>query len=402
MANTYNTSTLVGQQVVQSLDARPTLQHTVNTSYARDYQNGSYVPGTTISMEINDQPSIVDGLVADVDDNSPRTVSLTIAGYNTSKRIDSLSKGYKSRKQAIRQWTDDMVKAMARKVETTGFDYMAKAVGNNVGTFGTDTGSIRTWAEGRSKIDDQLGSESCYAAVSPMGMVALTEALKGAPNPTLSNSFVSGRMKDAAGMKFYQNPSIYRYTAGTNTDGAAAVTTTSVNAASTIVTKNWVSDLTLTAGSKITIASVYAVDPQTKTALPYLKQFTLTADVTIASNVATISVSPTIYDSTTTQQNVDALPQADAVITVDAGGTLTASQTGTQNIIYDKNAFTLVSLPLPLAEDGSEKIVNHAGLSVRIGQSSKDHINDTEIIKISALWGWGKLREDLACIVKGA
>jgi len=401
MANTYNTSTLVGQQVVQSLDARPTLQHTVNTSYAKDYQNGSYVPGTTINMEINDQPSIIDGLVANVDDNSPRTVGVTIAGFNTSKRIDSLSRGYKTKKDAIRQWTDDMVKAMCRKVENTGFAYMAKQTGQNVGVPGTDTGSIRTWAEGRAKINDQLAEGTCYAAVNPMGMVALTEALKGAPNPTLSNSFVSARMKNMSDMNFYQTPSVYKYTAGTTTDGAGAVTTTSVNAASTLVLK-LLGTGTITAGTKLTVASVYPVDPQTKDSLPYLKEFTVTADVTIAGNAATVAISPTIYDSTTTQQNVSALPQADAVVTLNTGGTLTASQTATQAMIYDKNAFTLVSLPLPLAEDGTEKNVSKAGLTVRIGQSSKDHINDTEIIKVSALWGWGKLREDHACAVFNA
>ncbi len=401
MANTYNTSTLVGQQVVQSLHARPTLQHTVNTSYAKDYQNGAYVPGTTISMEINDQPAIISGLVANVADNSPRTVDVTIAGYNTSKRIDSLSKGYKTKKDAIRQWTDDMVKAMVREVENTGFTYMAKQTGQNVGTPGTDTGSIRTWSEGRARIDDQLGSGNCYAAVNPMGMVALTEALKGAPNPKLSNPYVSGRMKNVNMMNFYQTPSVYKYTAGTTTDGAGAVTTTSVNGATTLVLKSLGSG-TITAGTKFTVAAVYPVDPQTKDALPYLKEFTITADATISANAATVSISPTLYDDTTTQQNVDALPLANAVVTLNTGGTLTASQTATQNIIYDKNAYTLVSLPLPLAEDGTEKNVSNAGLTVRIGQSSKDHINDTEIIKVSALWGWAKLREDHASIVFGA
>ena len=49
MANTYNVSTLVGQQIVQSLHARTTLPFTVNTAYARDYKNGSYNPGETVS-----------------------------------------------------------------------------------------------------------------------------------------------------------------------------------------------------------------------------------------------------------------------------------------------------------------------------------------------------------------
>ncbi len=401
MANNYETSTLVGQQVVQSLDARPTLQHTVNISYAKDFKNGSYVPGTTVKIEIEDQPTIIDGLVANVADKTPRTVDVTIAGFNTSVRIDSLSKGYKTRKDAIRSWTDGMVKAMTRKVETTGFQNMAENTGQNVGVPGTDTAAIRTWAEGRAKINDQLADGTCYAATTPMSMVGLTEALKGAPNPKLSNSFVSGRMKNASMMNFYESPSVYRYTAGSTTDGAGAVTTGSVNAATTVVLKS-LGTGTISAGSKITFAACYAIDPQSKAALPYLKEFSITETETIGGNAATVTISPALFGPTTNQQNVDALPLADAVATINTGGTLVTLQNSSQGVIYDKNAYTLVSLPLPLAEDGTEKNITEAGLTVRIGQSAKDHINDTEIIKVSALWGWAPLRPEHSCIVWNA
>ena len=129
-------------------------------------------------------------------------------------------------------------------------------------------------------------------------------------------------MKRAAGMYFYESNSIARQTAGTQTDTGGLMSSASSNGDTTIATDNWsVATGTITAGTKLTIASVFAVDPETKATLPYLKQFSVTADATCAGGAVTLSISPTIYDSTSSHQNVSALPANNAVVTLNISGT---------------------------------------------------------------------------------
>lgn len=157
---------------------------------------------------------------------------------------------------------------------------------------------------------------------------------------------------------------------------------------------------TITAGTKITIAAVNAVDPETKTTLSYAKQLSVTALGTISGNAVTLSISPTLYGTDSPHQNVDALPQAAAVITIVNSGT--ASTIDSLNMVYDKDAFTLVSVPLPAAHGGNyHTFKNYNGIQIRIGIGAWDLGNDQQGISCDATWGWGKLREDHASCVHG-
>jgi hypothetical protein len=402
MANTFNVSSLVSKQIVQSLHARGKLCNTVNKSYSKDFTQKKYTPGTTISMDIAHQPSVTSGRVANVQDVVNRTSSVTINQWNSAESFTSIEKGYSmDNEKDVRRYADDMAKRLIRQIELDGFTTMMQQTGNNVGTPGVDAGALRTWAEGRARITDALGPDrNYYAAVNPMGMVALTDSLKGATNPgkQISNQYLSGKMKMAAGLNFYESQSIARQTAGTTTDFAGAVQTTSVSGASTLVV-NALGTGTITAGTKFTVASVFAVDPESKTNLSYLKEFTVTADATIAGNAATLSISPSIYGSDSPHQNVSDFPTASDVVTITNSGS--ASTVDAQNIIYDKDAYTLVSVPLPPARGGVHSFANYEGVQIRVGSGSWDAVNDDQILRVDVAYGWAKLREDHACVVWG-
>jgi hypothetical protein len=290
---------------------------------------------------------------------------------------------------------------LLREVDVTGFNHMALNTGNNVGTPGVDTGALRIYGEARAKIVEALAPErECYAAINPMGNVALTDAMKNITNPgkEISNQYLRGRMKKAVGLNFYESQSIKRITAGTTTDFAGAVTTTSVSGATTLVLKS-LGTGTITAGTKLTVAGVYAVDPETKATLSYLKQFSILTDATIVGNAATVSISPTIYGSDSVHQNVSGFPTADDVVTIVNSGS--ASTVDAQNVVYDKEAYTLVSVPLPKPKGTVHRIINYNGIQIRVGYGSYDGTNDTQMLRCDAVWGWGNLRPDHACIVHG-
>ena len=403
MANTFNVSSLVSKQLVQSLHAKGKLINTVNKSYSKDFTQKKYTPGTTVSMDIMHQPSITSGRVANVQDVENITSSVTIGQFNSAESFTSIEKGYSmDNEKDVKRYANDMASRLIRQMELDGFTHMQNAIGNNVGTPGVDAGALRTWAEGRAKITDALGPDrDCYAAVNPMGHVALTDSLKGATNPgkAISNQYLSGKMKNAAGLNFYESQSISRQTAGTTTDFALDIDGTIATEGSTTLVLSLAGTGTITAGTKLTVAGVNAVDPESKVSLSYLKQFTVTTDATIAGNAVTLTVSPAMYSSGSSHQNLSQFPQDAAVVTLVNSGS--ASTVDAQNVIYDKDAFTLVSVPLPPARGGAHTFANFDGIQIRTGVGSWDAVNDDQILRVDIAYGWGTLRADHACVVWG-
>ena len=134
----------------------------------------------------------------------------------------------------------------------------------------------------------------------------------------------------------------------------------------TLNTDGWTNSTTgiLKAGDVFTIANVYAVNPITKATLPFLKQFTVTADANSGASTgpSALTIYPAIIDSGAFK-NVSAAPADNAAITV-----LGTGGTGyRQNLAFHKNAFALAMVPMiapPGAVDVSRQ--SYKGTSVRL------------------------------------
>jgi len=138
-----------------------------------------------------------------------------------------------------------------------------------------------------------------------------------------------------------------------------------------------------------TIASVYAVNPQTRQTTGSLQQFVVTADATAASGAwSSVSVSPAIFTSSNALATVDSFPQSGAVVTV-LGAASTAYP---QNLIYHKDAITFATadLLLPQGVDMASRQV-HNGISMRIVRQY-DINNDRMPCRIDVLYGYGVIR----------
>lgn len=200
-------------------------------------------------------------------------------------------------------------------------------------------------------------------------------------------------------MNFYESTSTYRHTAGTG-DNTTPVTNGANQSGSTLSINGLTGTDTLTAGTKFTIANVNAVDPETKTDLGYLKQFSVTATTAaVGGAIAALPISPTIYRSTSPHQNISADIANGATITL-----VTEDEESAQsNLIYDKDALTLVSVPLPKAAGPNvHSFAQYNGINLRTGIGSWDAINDEQILRVDAVWAWGILRPDHMCVVQGA
>ena len=165
-----------------------------------------------------------------------------------------------------------------------------------------------------------------------------------------------------------------------------------------LVTDGWTaSTAVLKAGDVITIADVYAVNPVTKVAKSFLKQFTVVSDVTSdGSGNATLTISPALITSGA-HQTASAVPADDAAITV-AG---TASTNYAQNMVFCKDAFSLVMVPLvapPGAVDVSRQ--SYKGCNVRV-VPVYDGVNDVSRWRLDVLYGVKTVDERQAVRISG-
>lgn len=142
---------------------------------------------------------------------------------------------------------------------------------------------------------------------------------------------------------------------------------------------------TVKKGDVFTIAGVYAVNPVTKARLSFLKQFTVTADVTAAANAVDVVITPPII-WTGSQKTVDVVGVTDlnnqAVTFVG-----TASTVYPQNLMFHRNAIAMVMVPMikpPGAVDVTRK--SYKGLSIRM-IPVYNGINDTSAYRLDILYG---------------
>ncbi|PHS03822.1 MAG: hypothetical protein COA78_17270, partial [Blastopirellula sp.] len=131
-----------------------------------------------------------------------------------------------------------------------------------------------------------------------------------------------------------------------------------------LITDGWTASAAiLNAGDVFTIANVFAVNPVTKATLPFLRQFSVQADISAdGSGNATLSIYPALITSGS-QQTVSAAPADNAAVTVMG----TASAGYRQNLAFHKNAFAFCSVPLvmpPAVYNGSRQ--SYKGISLRL------------------------------------
>jgi hypothetical protein len=271
-----------------------------------------------------------------------------------------------------------------------------QSIFQSVGTPGTTPGTSLVLLQAQQKLNEAAAVMSPrYATVNPAANAALVEGMKGLFNPvsTISKQFKSGLMGE--GILGYEelnmSQSIKQHTTGTRTGAHTVTTTVATQGASTIAITGTGSQI-IRKGDVFTIASVFAVNPQTRESTGSLQQFVATADATAAGGAYTVSVSPAIYTANQALATVDAFPQSGAVVTFLGS----ASTQYPQNLIYHKDAITFATadLVMPQGVDMASRQV-HNGISMRIVRQY-DINNDRMPCRIDVLYGFGVIRPQMA------
>ena len=400
MSNSILTIDMITRKALEILENNLVLTRNVNRQYDDSFAVEGAKIGSTLRIRLPDRALVTDGAALQVQDDNEQYTTLTVAsqkhiGVNfTSAELTMQLDDFAERvlKPRISQLASSIDADVANSY---------KAVYSSVGTPGTTPSTSLVLLQAQQKLNENAAVMSPrYATVNPAANAGLVEGMKGLFNPTdtISRQFKNGMM--GMGVLGFEeinmSQSIKQHTTGSWGTTITVTSTVATEGQATLGISFTGSSKTWNVGDVFTIASVYAVNPQTRESTGSLQQFTVTA-VASGSSTATLSISPAIYTSANALATVDSFPVATAVVTMLGSA---ASQYA-QNLVYHKDAITFATadLLLPQGVDMASRQV-HNGISMRVVRQY-DINNDRLPCRIDVLYGYSTIRAAMACRIWG-
>lgn len=348
--NVTLTADIIAKMAVAQVENNLVMAKKVYRGYEEEFSKNinGYTVGETISVRRPMDFTVRDGNVANAQDITEGKFSMTI---NKEKGIDFAITA-RDRALNIKEFDERVIKPaaiqLANQVDT---DLMAlyKDIPNWVGTAGQTINSFTDFAKGPERLD--LGAiplDDRCAVLSPSdhwGLLGsqtslyIQDAAKGA--------YRNGSLGMIGGVDTYMSQNVPTHTVGSD------VTTVTVNQSVTTSTISYtdvkdsnqqtltIAGGNLNAGDVITIADVYDVNPVGKGTLSHLKMFTV---VSYASNSLVISPAMIWTGAHKTVAVASGVTDLNTKAITAMG---TASTGYVQNMIFRKNAFALVTVPMP-------------------------------------------------------
>jgi ribosomal 50S subunit-recycling heat shock protein len=359
-----------------------------------------YEIGDTVSMRRPTDFTVRDGAIAVNQDVVEGKVALTV---DKQKGVDF---GFTSKELtlSISELSERVIKpAMVQLANQIDRDVMGlyKYVPNYVGTPGQTVNSYADFAKAPERMDEYAVPSDRAAVLSPSdhwGLLGSQTALY--IQDAAKGAYRNGSLGMIGGVDTYMSQNVPTHTTGSDVTGTvgASITSSTVTYASvknsleqTITTAN----VSLNPGDVIEIEDVYAVNPVTKAALPFKKQFTV---ISYSSNSAVIYPAM-IWDGPF--QNVSVTSGVTDLNTKAITSPQTAGGAYRQNLVFHKNAFTLAIVPLiepPGAVQVSRK--SYKGTSVRL-IPTYDGTNDRSNFRLDVLYGVKAIDPRLATRLAG-
>lgn len=415
MSNTTLTADIIAAEALMVLENNCVMGNLVYRGYEEEFGNkvNGYEVGDTISVRRPTDFVVRSGATASNQDVKEGKFSLSV---DTQEGVDfkftssdlSLKIGDLSQR-VIKPAMVQLANSIDMKLTS-----LYKDVWNWVGTPGQTVDSFADFAKAPTRLD--LGAVPMFdrnAVLSPTdeyGMLGSQTALF--MQDVAKDAYRNSSLGRIAKIDTFSSQNVATHTAGTRDDTTPVTKAAGTGVLSTTwdLTKNtgtmdlstsgWDTVATIKKGDVFTIATIFAVNPVTKATLPHLQQFVVKADVTAnvtTSSETTITISPPIIASGAFQ-TVSAAPTAGLAI-VNVG---TASTGYAQNMVFQKNAFSLVMVPMakpPGAVDVARK--TYKGFSVRV-IPYYDGTNDVSNWRLDVLYGVKTIDARLATRLSGS
>jgi len=411
MSNTSLTADIIAAEAIRVLDNNCVMGNLVYRGYEEEFSKkiNGYTVGETISVRRPTDFTVRDGATASIQDVVEGKFSIAV---DKQKGVDFQFTSSDLTLQ-IGQLSERVIKpAMVQLANQIDRDVAAlyKDVWNWVGTAGQTINSFTDFAKAPERLDlGAVPQDDRSAVLSPTdqwGMLGSQTSLY--MQDVAKDAYRRGKLGMIGNIDTYSSQNVQTHTGGTRdnttplvkgasqmTDWAASKDTGTM----TLNTDGWDASATIKQGDVFTIDGVYAVNPVTKVTLPHLQQFVVKANATAnatTTSTTTLTISPPIITSGAFQ-TVSAAPADDATVTV-----VGSASTGyAQNMVFHKNAFSLVMVPMvapPGAVDVARKSYN--GYSVRV-IPYYDGTNDASNWRLDVLYGVKTIDARLATRLSG-
>jgi hypothetical protein len=400
MSNSLATCSLLAKEALAVLENMLSFAKNVNRDWEDEFtsnQKRGYSPGTTINIKKPPRYTYRAGRVANPQATVESTVPLTLSQGGGDMNFTGVERTVSI--QQMEGKVQAMMATVANEVDRQGCQLARIATFNAIGTPGTppNTQALALQAIlGVNQRMDEMGAprdKQRALIMNPAFNAAAVQGLAGMFNAQdrLSDQYDKGMLVNSLGLTPAMDQNI-----DVHTNGTAVVGTNTVNGAGqqgSAITVNALNG-TITRGTKITFANVFAVNPQSRVSTGTLAQFVVTADA--ANAAVSISISPAIVNSGAFQ-NVTVSPANAATITIFG----TASGSFNANVGFHKDAFTLAMVPM-YAPPGGKGVIDVAqetykGMTMKVTEFY-DGINDNYIIRFDVLFGWAATYPELACV----
>lgn len=402
MANTLVTCSIVAKEALAILENMLSFSSNVNRNWEAEFtgnQSRGYSPGTTINIKKPPRYTYRTGRVAAPQGTVETTVPLTLSqggcdlNFNGIERTLSL--------QQLEQKLKAAMSTVVNEIDRQGLELARTATYNTLGTVGTKPTTqalaLAAVTELNQRLDEMAAPRDGERTLimNPSLNASMIQGFAGLFNgqQTLDKQFKRGMMVDSLGIAYAMDQNVAVHTNGTQVHNAVTVngagqTGSTINVNGATVTG------TITAGTKLTFAGVFAVNPVTRQSTGTLAQFVVTADVAAAAT--SISISPAIV-TTGAFQNVTASPANAADVTLFGN----ASASYACNVAYHRDAFTLAMVPMYAPPSGKGVIdvatESYKGMNLKVTEFY-DGTNDNYIMRLDVLFGWAATYPELAVL----
>ena len=412
MANTTLTADIIAKEAIMILDNELVMAKKVFRGYENEFDKSvnGYKVGETISIRKPTDFTVRDGAVMATQDVVEGKTTITV---DKRKGID-----FKFTSQdltlKIGELSERVIKpAMIQLANQIDTDLMAlyKDVPSWLGTPTSPINSYADFAKGPERMDEYANpTDGRCAVLSPAdhwGLLGSQTALY--MQDVAKGAYRKGSLGEIGGVDTYMSQNVPTHTVGSAATasavadaaaGSGVLSTTYEATKDTgymyLSTDGWDAS-TLKQGDILELSNVYAVNPVTKATLAFRKQFVVLEDTVTAAGDTAIKIAPPIIP-TGAFKNVSAVP-VDCTTTIAKVGT---GGTGyRQNMMFHKNAFALVSVPL-ISPPGAVEVArqSYKGTNVRV-IPVYDGVNDESAWRLDILYGVKTLDARLAHRISG-
>lgn len=405
MANALLTPKVYANTFLALLKNNVVLPKLVTTEFKNEFKK----IGNTVYVKRVPEFTVRDGAVASVQDVTEGEIAVTIdkqkgvdvefSSVEETLTVDGLlkSKIMNAKAAALAQQIDSDLHA-----ETLKFYNWVGTPGQTINSYADLTLAPQRLDEMAVPVDDRVG------LLHPADAWAMLGSISGlyAQEKEARDALTKAKLPMMGNIDWYSTQNAGTVTTGTR-DGATQVQGANQNVTyASVKDGNWVQNLivrvasgsgeTIAAGEVFTIANVYAINPRSKTRLPYLLQFTVVTGGTCdGSGDVTLSISPPIISSGAFQTVACAGSSStapDNAAAIEWMGNATASNTDATNYrfgtVFRRDAIALVSAKLVMPYTGEADFATdpETGLTVRYWRSS-DSTNDTHLHRFDVLYG---------------